>query len=945
MASGIYITPTQFVSFAETRNTASLKQEIASRSAAWDYSGLVGLLPDPDPILKKRGDGVEILESLTGDGHLISVMQSRKLGVMKQEFKFEAGLDDDGNTTSQSEQLCLDFNRDMKELRSRDLISSILDAPYYGMSPVELTFAPGVGRLRLVKAEAKPVRWFGFNETNEPRFRSLDEATDGEALPWGKFVLARHFPTYDNPYGLRLLTRCFWPITFKKGGLKFWVTFMEKYGMPFLLGHYAKGTSPEEQQAMLGKLEKMVRDAVAVVPDGDRIEMLGGAGKTGGGYMVFDKMKSAMDAEVSKVILGQTLTSGTGEGTNTNALGKVHADVLSDFQESDKLLAKDALDEIATIFGQVNAAAVPPPTCKFFEAEDPQQDFAERDKALEESGRLRLKKAYYIRRYGFQDDDFELVDAVGTAAPVTAPAFVDPPAAPGNADHAEDNDPLSAAMQEKKAAQGQYDMDRKVAAYVLEGGKIFAKWKELLGTWLQTMESLDAALTNLPDLLQPDSPMTKGSRLTIDWLESSMLAALLDSDRLGTASVPTTEDHAETIWGAGKPFKESLDYFKAKSFTIAGQTRADVVAAVKDELQRHMADGGDMRGFRANIDEIFKRHGLDTLAPHHIETIYRTNMQGAYQAGRYVQMTKPYILKARPFWKYIAIKDGLTRPDHLAMNGKIFHHEDPIWQTWKPPNGFNCRCDVVTLSQREITRDGLQVLESDNDGAGFEVLDKETGEIKVFSPRPDPGWGGDSGTLESLLTAQKRDGGGTQLWREVAEQPGPLELMRQERKDIAQEQWQDVALEPSLEKLMVKGLAMGEALAMIEKSYKKQMGISPLETQGVLRAKDGEALTVTVQGLAHAMVKRDDARERYIPHLRQVLENPYEILLTEYITEGGATKYRKKYIGLFVDEKKEAVIIVAELLPDGAVLWNIMNTRDKNIDRHRRGIKLIYGRK
>lgn len=203
MPDGIYITPTKFVSFAESkRNLSSLKQEIASRSAAWDFSGLVGLLPDPDPILRKRGDGVEILEELTGDGHLLSVMQGRKLGSLKQEFTFEPGVDEDGKKTSQSEQLCKDFTRDMAKLKNRDLISSILDAPYYGMTPIELTFEPGA-YLQLRKLEAKPVRWFGFDEDNEPRFRSLEEAEEGEKLPWGKFVFARHFPTYDNPYVLR----------------------------------------------------------------------------------------------------------------------------------------------------------------------------------------------------------------------------------------------------------------------------------------------------------------------------------------------------------------------------------------------------------------------------------------------------------------------------------------------------------------------------------------------------------------------------------------------------------------------------------------------------------------------------------------------------------------------------------------------------------------------
>jgi len=408
----IYITPTQSIGFEDgERNLSSLKQEIASRPTAYDFTELVGLLPDPDPILAKLGNGVEILESLTSDPHLIAVMQSRKLGVLKQEFRFSPGVVGNDKPTSQAEAICKDFKQDITRLATRDLLSSILDCPYYGMTPIELTFGSAEGRLCLLKLEAKPLRWFGFDGDNKPYFRSLEKPEEGEKIPWGKFVFARHFPTYDNPYGMRLLSHCFWPITFKKAGLKFWVTFMEKYGMPFLLGHYSRGTQPDDQKAMLEKLERMVRNAVAVVPEGDRIEMLGGSGKTGGSYMVFDKMRQAMDSEISKVIQGQTLTTEAGN-RGSRALGQVHSDVLSTFQKSDRQLTKTTLDEIAKIFTQVNSENVPSPVCNFFKAEDPKKDFAERDNALIKGskGRIWLSKSYYMKRYGYHDDDFELVE-------------------------------------------------------------------------------------------------------------------------------------------------------------------------------------------------------------------------------------------------------------------------------------------------------------------------------------------------------------------------------------------------------------------------------------------------------------------------------------------------------------------------------------------------------
>lgn len=91
------------------------------------------------------------------------------------------------------------------------------------------------------------------------------------------------------------------------------------------------------------------------------------------------------------------------------------------------------------------------------------------------------------------------------------------------------------------------------------------------------------------------------------------------------------------------------------------------------------------------------------------------------------------------------------------------------------------------------------------------------------------------------------------------------------------------------------------------------------------------------------MAKRGDRRERYINYFRGVIEEPYEMLLTEYETPGGKTKFRNKYIGLYRDKKKEAVVITGEITNEATLLWNVMNARAGTIDRQRRGVKVLYG--
>lgn len=99
------------------------------------------------------------------------------------------------------------------------------------------------------------------------------------------------------------------------------------------------------------------------------------------------------------------------------------------------------------------------------------------------------------------------------------------------------------------------------------------------------------------------------------------------------------------------------------------------------------------------------------------DNIYRTNVQTAYNAGHYERMTDPDVTALRPYWEYVAVDDGHSRPAHLAMNGLVARHDSPIWDTWYPPNGYRCRCTVRTLSQRQVEERGLKVYEEVPDRA------------------------------------------------------------------------------------------------------------------------------------------------------------------------------------------------------------------------------------
>lgn len=174
-------------------------------------------------------------------------------------------------------------------------------------------------------------------------------------------------------------------------------------------------------------------------------------------------------------------------------------------------------------------------------------------------------------------------------------------------------------------------------------------------------------------------------------------------------------------------FEEAADYFKERvpvaadafyaiaeeyrslAFTVSGYTKAQILKKFYDELLSALEDGSTLQEFRANMNDFLETEGYEGLAPQQTELIFRTNIQTAYNVGHYRQMTDPAVKKLRPYWQYDAVNDASTRPSHLAMDGKVFPADSPVWDVWFPPNGFKCRCTVRTLSKRQVEQRGLTV--------------------------------------------------------------------------------------------------------------------------------------------------------------------------------------------------------------------------------------------
>lgn len=206
----------------------------------------------------------------------------------------------------------------------------------------------------------------------------------------------------------------------------------------------------------------------------------------------------------------------------------------------------------------------------------------------------------------------------------------------------------------------------------------------------------------------------------------------------------------------------------ARAFTVAKGMRMDILKDVHQAMDDVLSKGLTERTFIQELTPKLQAKGwwgeqiwvneqgvarkVQLGSTRRLKTIYRTNTQTAYMAGRYRRQLAT--TDTHPYWQYVAVMDQSTRPSHAQLDGKVFRSDDPIWQYLYPPNGWGCRCRIRALTTAQVKRMGLEVDDSKDMLDVYQVdigEDVNTGEIFTAdqaavklpsggSMRPDKGW-------------------------------------------------------------------------------------------------------------------------------------------------------------------------------------------------------------
>lgn len=302
-----------------------VKEELARPDSALLLgSGFTNLLTIDDSVLEAKGRDYRIYREVLRDDQCASTFAQRRLAVTSRNWDVEPA------SKSALDTAAADFLRETLNTIEWDRITDkMLYARWYGHAVGECMWGTDGRFITLQDVKVRDRGRFLYDDQGGLYLQKMG-ATQPVRMPDRKFwTISTGADTDDSPYGLGLAHFCYWPVFFKRSDIKFWLVFLEKFGMPTALGKAPAGRleDPAFRGKALAALRAIASETAVLAPEGVEIELLEAARS---GSSDYDTMRKAMDAAVAKIIIGQTASS---EGTpgrlgNDDLQGDVRLDLI-----------------------------------------------------------------------------------------------------------------------------------------------------------------------------------------------------------------------------------------------------------------------------------------------------------------------------------------------------------------------------------------------------------------------------------------------------------------------------------------------------------------------------------------------------------------------------------------------------------------------------------------
>ena len=273
-------------------------------------------------------DYLTLAETLEeSDEHYRSVLGTRKMAVSGLTFKVESASDDKADVA-----IAEQVREILHAPQIPDLLEDLMDGLAKGFSVVQITWDIKDNQYWPTGYNWCDPRLFKPDPKN-PTILKIDDKTmtgaDMNPLDFIVFKPRLKSGLFIRSGLARLVAKSY---LYKHLAIKDWNRFLAVYGMPVRVGKYGANATPQDKSTLRRAVRNIMGDGSAIIPESMQMEFMQEGGASGKGAPAYKEITNFLNKEISKAVLGQTMTS---EDGSSQAQAKVHNEVRQDIVKAD----------------------------------------------------------------------------------------------------------------------------------------------------------------------------------------------------------------------------------------------------------------------------------------------------------------------------------------------------------------------------------------------------------------------------------------------------------------------------------------------------------------------------------------------------------------------------------------------------------------------------------
>lgn len=254
----------------------------------------------------------DLYEDILLDGQIEATWGKRQDAILNKELLFiKDGKEDE------------ELNKLLNSPNMRDLVRELHNAIVWGYSLVQINNIVWDEELEQYLIQFDLIPRKHVHPERDYQCISFDQNQVTKDILFMEPPLSKLMLWAGEPNGMGLLAKAAQYVIYKRGNFGDWAQFAELFGMPFREGRY-DDYDDNTRHALEAAMDAYSGASYAILPKNAEFKIHDNNG-TSGSSTLYKDLKDACNAEISKIILGNTLTTEQGEN-GARSLGEVHMD-------------------------------------------------------------------------------------------------------------------------------------------------------------------------------------------------------------------------------------------------------------------------------------------------------------------------------------------------------------------------------------------------------------------------------------------------------------------------------------------------------------------------------------------------------------------------------------------------------------------------------------------